>query len=123
MRHGGKDRQECLSYLLPVELGADLPDTGSRGAAHQAESAAADVAARVVELRVVEDVEEFSANLESHGFGDSGSLRHPEIGIDDSGAMEETPAGIAKGAENGVLLEGARQEVPVPAIGVQVSRI
>ena len=84
--------------VLEVELRADLADARIARAAHQTESAAADVAARIVELRVVEGVEKLSADLESHRFGDPCSLRHAEIGIDDSGAMEETPAGVAKGA-------------------------
>src|SRR6185295_15215222 len=98
-------------HALPVELRADLPDARIARAADQTEPAAADVAARIVELRVIENVEKFSANLERHRFADSGSLRHREVGINDSGPVEETPAGVAEGAENSVLLKGARQEI------------
>ena len=109
--------------VLPVELRADLADTRIARATHQAETAAADVAARIAELSMVENVEELSAHLESHRFCDPGSLRHPEVGINDSRAMEETSAGVAKGAEHCVLLESVRQEVPVPTVSIQFSRV
>src|SRR5437762_14051880 len=99
-----QDRRGCRSCLhsrvLPVKLRADLPDARIVRAVDQTESAAADVAARIVELRVIENVEEFSSNLESHRFGDSSSLRHAKIRIEKPRAVEETPAGVAKGAEH-----------------------
>ena len=124
--HGGKDRQECLSYpanrVLPVELRADLPDASIVRAVDQTESAAADVAVWIVELSVIENVEEFSSNLECHRFGDSRSLRHAKIRIEKSRAVEETPAGVAKGAEHCVLREGIRQEVTIAAIKAVIAQ-
>src|SRR5712692_3371013 len=109
--------------LLPVELRADLPDARIVRAVDQTKSAAADVAARTVELRVIENVEELSSNLEGHRFGDSSSLRHAKICVEKSRAVEETTARVAKGAEHRVLREGIRQEVAIAAIGIQISRI
>ena len=72
---------------------------------------------------MVESVEEFSTNLDSHRFGDLCSLRHAEVSIDDSGAVEEPPAGVAKRAKYGVLRECVRQEITVPSVGIQFSRV
>src|SRR5262245_61144438 len=75
--------------ILPVELRADLPDARIARAGHYSEVAAAEVAVRAIELGVVEDVKEFTAKLKRHGLGNPDSLGHPEIGIQDSGSMEE----------------------------------
>src|SRR5450432_72581 len=52
---------------------------------------AANVPAGVVKLRVIEDVEEFSSNLEMHCFIEWNHLRYAQIGIVDSRAVEESP--------------------------------
>ena len=54
------------------------------------EAGAADVAARIHELRVVENIEEFPAKLERHGFRDRNDLRYSEIGVVEARAMEES---------------------------------
>src|ERR1044071_9823661 len=104
---------KCRTFPLPVELRAQLPDARSSRATHQAEAAAADVAVRIVELRVVENVEELAAEFKSQRFRNANSLPHTEVRIDDAGAMEETPAGVAKCPKHGVLLECICQEIPV----------
>jgi hypothetical protein len=106
---------------LPVKLRAHLSDARSVRAGHYPEQAAAEVAVRAIELGVVEDVKEFTAELNSHGLGNPDSLGHPEIGIQDSGSMEEPGAGGAEGSENGIFLKGARGEISVQSIGIQVS--
>jgi len=60
--------------LLPDKLPTELPDTRITRVRDISEVAAADVAARIHELRVVENVEEFGANLERHGFPNGSDL-------------------------------------------------
>jgi hypothetical protein len=55
---------------LPVQLRAHLPDARIASRGHRPERAAADVAGRIVELRVVEDIEELAPEFESYGFFD-----------------------------------------------------
>jgi len=57
-------------FLLPDELRAQLPNAHGTGAGYVSEAATADITARVIELRVVEDVEEFTPNLERLRFRD-----------------------------------------------------
>src|SRR5579859_3187552 len=56
----------------------------------------ADVATWIHELRVVENVKEFRANLERHGFLDGNDLRYSEIGVIDAGAVEESTVRITE---------------------------
>ena len=51
---------------------------------------AANVSGWVVKLRVIEDVEEFTPNLEMHCFIDWNHLRYAQIGIVDSRTVEES---------------------------------
>ncbi len=101
--------------ILPVELRAHLPDARSVRAGHYPEQAAAEVAVRAIELGVVDDVKEFTAELNSHGFGNRNPLRHPEIGVEEAGAMEEPGTGVAEMSE-GVGCEGAWEEILVRAV-------
>src|SRR6266581_2141046 len=101
-RFARRDRHSCLSHLtphsLPDELRAELPDSRIAGATDDSEASAADVPARIVELDVVEDVEEFSPNLEGHLLCDRGPLRKPEIGIVETRAVEEPAVGSPESA-------------------------
>lgn len=74
----------------PNELRTDLADAWVASVGDVSEAAAADVTARIKELRVVEDVEEFRPNLERHGFPNRNDLRDPEIGVIDPGAVKES---------------------------------
>lgn len=100
-----------LSLLLdaqsPDELRAELPDARIAGAVDDSEDSGstADIPARILELRVVENVEEFSPNLEGHRFSDGGPLHKPEIGIVESRAMEEPAVGRPKRSESAVIVE------------------
>ena len=58
--------------MSPNELRADLPDARIARTGHPAEVAAVDITTRVVELGVVENVKELSANLEPHRLPDVG---------------------------------------------------
>lgn len=60
------DARSCQhDQALPNELSADLPNPRVAGIRDVSEASAADVPARIQELRMVEYIEEFSANLES----------------------------------------------------------
>ena len=85
-----------LAVNSPDELPTELPDSHGTGAGDVSEVGTGDIAAWIVELRVVEDVEEFSANLERLGFGDPELFLHTKIGVVDAWTMEEPPIGGAK---------------------------
>lgn len=76
--------------MLPNELRTELSDARSSRIGDISEAAAADVPTRIHELRMVENVEEFGANLERHGFSNGNDLRDSEIGIVEARAMEES---------------------------------
>ena len=48
------------------------------------------------ELCMVEDIEKFEADVESEVLFNGGSLQYTEIGIVESGAVEESPVGGSK---------------------------
>jgi len=75
---------------LPDELRAELPDAWIPRIRDVSEAAAADVPARIHELCVVENVEEFSANLERHGFLNRNDLRYSETRVVEARTMEES---------------------------------
>ena len=75
---------------LPDELRAELPDAWITRICDISEAAAADVAARIRELRVVENIEEFGANLERHGFLNRNDLRYSETRVVEARTMEES---------------------------------
>src|ERR1700690_1496583 len=80
-----------LATALPDEFRADLTNAWSTCTRNVTEVGAADVPGGVVKLRMVEDVEEFTSNLEMHCFIDRNNLRYAQIGIVDSWAMEKSP--------------------------------
>src|SRR5260221_5523702 len=96
---------------LPEELYADLTDSRITGIGHDSKVRVADVPVRIRELRMVKYVEEFCTQVESDGFCYEGPLRQTEIGIVESGTMEEAPVRSAKGSEGAVWGECARKEV------------
>ena len=106
-----------LTVNSPDELPADLPDAHGTGTGDVSKGVTGYVAARIIELRVVEDVEEFSPKLEGLGFRDREGLLYPKIGVVDAGAMEEPPIGRAKRstvrtwcARNRIESAGSRRE-------------
>src|SRR5260370_7811663 len=56
------------SLPLPVEFPAQLQDARIARAVHQSERAGVDRGDRIVELRVVEEIEELGANLQARSF-------------------------------------------------------
>lgn len=83
--------------LLPNEFRTDLADARRLRLRDIPEAAgAADVAARVYELQVIEYVEEFTANLERHGFSNGEDLRYSEVGVVEAWPMEEPAVGGAE---------------------------
>jgi len=84
-------RQREKVPTSPDELRTDLPDAWIAGTRYQTEVGAAYVPARVVKLCMIEDVEEFTSNLEVHCFIDGNHLRYAQIGIVESRTVEESP--------------------------------
>ncbi len=96
----------------PVELGADLPNTGIARIADNSETpGVVDVASRVRELRVVEDVEEFDAQIKRQLLLNDGSLQDAEVGVVESRAVEEAAVRGAKRAWGGVKSKSIGQEI------------
>lgn len=89
----------------PDELRTDLPDARVAGVRDISEASAADIPARIHELRVVENIEEFTPNLKQLGFGDRDRLLKPEIGVVEAGAMEESPI---RGPETSAIRTGQK---------------
>lgn len=104
----------------PDKFCTDLADTGRLRIRDVTEAAVADVPARIHELRMVEYVEEFAANLDRHGLPDGKDFRNSEVRIVEPRAMEEPavrctessavgagsgPSEIAVSRDEGVLVE------------------
>ena len=79
-----------VATALPDEFRADLPNAWIAGTRDVTEILAANVPAGVAKLRMIEDIEEFTSNLEVHCFIDGNHLRYAQIGVVDSRAMEES---------------------------------
>src|SRR5579859_5999107 len=73
----------------PDELRAYLPDARIARIRDIAEVRAADVPARVRELRVIEYVEELTPKLQGHCFRNGDSLRYSEVRVVEARAVEE----------------------------------
>jgi len=98
-----------LDHARIYARGGDLAE-GSRCPVWKAEDRAL-AGVGIGELRVVEDVEEFTPNLDGHRFVDDGPLRKPEIGIVETRTVEEPAVGRPKSTQNGVLGERACQKI------------
>ena len=82
--------------MLPNELRTELSDARITGPGNISETRAADIPTRILELRVVEDVEEFSANLEIHRFLHRNDLGYSEVGVVEARTVEESAIGCAE---------------------------
>lgn len=81
---------ESLLSRSPDKFRTDLTDAGIAGTRNVTEICAANVSGRIVKLRVVEDVEEFTSNLEVHRFIEWNHLRHAQVGVVESWAVKES---------------------------------
>jgi hypothetical protein len=84
-------RPNRCTRISPDELCTDLTNARIAGTRDVTEVAAADASARVVKLRVIEDIEEFTSDLEMHCFIEGNDLRYSQIGVVDSRAVKESP--------------------------------
>jgi hypothetical protein len=82
-------RPQDYVTALPDKLRTDLADAWVAGLRNVTEGCAADVPARVSELRMVEYVEELSSKLQGHCFRNGHNLRYSEISVVEAGAVEE----------------------------------
>ena len=80
-----------FATALPDEFRTDLPNAWIARTRDVTKILAANVPAGVGKLRVIEDVEEFTSNLEVHCFIDWNHLGYAQIGIVDAGAVEKPP--------------------------------
>src|SRR5579872_97700 len=78
-----------LTPVLPDEFRTNLTNTGITRTRDIAEVSVADVPGRVVELSVIEDIEEFTPNLEMHRFGDRNDLRYAQVRVIKPRSVEE----------------------------------
>lgn len=76
--------------MSPDKFRAELADARIVGIRDISEAGAADVAGRIHELRVVENIEEFTANLDRLGLRDRNDFRYSEIGVVEARTMEES---------------------------------
>ena len=95
----------------PNKLRTYLTDAWITGIGDISKASAADIPARIRELRMVENIEEFSPNLEHLGFGDRDRLLKPEIGVVEAGAMEESPV---RRSETSAISAGQNPRRPRP---------
>jgi hypothetical protein len=108
---------------LPVEFCAELPfATTIAGTGHHTKRATAKIAIGIVELRMIRDIKEFQAQLKRERFLNDCPLRDAQIGVVDSGTVEELAIGIAKCTE-WARCECFREEVRVRTIGSRLPRI
>ena len=103
-----RQMSEAPELPLPVEFGADLAD--ARIARLTDDSKApevADVPAGIHKLGVIEDVEEFEANIEGEILLDGGVLQDSEIRVVEAGTMEEAAVGSPECSRDAILRECA----------------
>ena len=74
----------------PEELQTDLTDARGLGIGNISEAPTGNIPARIHELRMVEDIEEFTPKLEYLGLGDRDRLLEPEVGVVEAGTVEES---------------------------------
>lgn len=108
--------------VLPKEFQAELANARISRVSNYAEVAAAEVSMWVIELSVIEDIEELSAEFKRGRFGDVRTLEQRQVGIEDSWPGEETPV---SGTEVAELLRSKRvgQEVGIRTVGSRLSRV
>jgi hypothetical protein len=108
---------------LPVEFCAELPfATTVARTGHHTKRAAIKIAAGIGELRMIRDIEEFKAQLKRERFLNDCPLRDAQIGVVDTGTVEELAIGIAKCPE-WARCECFRKEVRVRTIGSRLPGI
>jgi acetyl-CoA carboxylase alpha subunit len=92
IREGKRAGEASLARMIrsPDELRAELSDARVTSVRNLPKIRTADVATRIHKLRVIEYVEELSADLERLGFRDGNDLRYSEISVVETWAMEES---------------------------------
>src|SRR5580698_7563526 len=112
-----------LMLRLPVELGAELTDARIASLRHDAETRTGDVAARILELSVVEDVEELDADIKGIVLFDEGALQETEVGVVEAGPVDKASVGRAEGSKIGVDRKGGWEEVASRSVRRRATRV
>ena len=73
--------------LIVVDDGRDEAELRGRG-----------VGVGDAEVRIVEDVEGFSPELDGDPFGDGGVLQHSDVGVEELGTADDVATGVAEGS-------------------------
>ena len=107
--------------LLEVELQAKLHEPWTAGLGNLPKRAAEPLIVRVQELRVVERVKHFAAELERFALGEFHSFQEREIPVVDAGAANRVSAQIAEGSNRSHRVVRWRDAVESCWIKVEVS--
>ena len=90
---------------LPVELEADLTDARVTRVGHNAKARIGNISGWIEELRMVENVKKFEAQIERESLINRGSLQDAEVGVVESGAVEKPAVGSPECSWNAILRE------------------
>ena len=107
---------EAARNNLENKLEAQLPDARITRTGDHAEIAAAEVAAWIVELRVIEGIEEFGAEFERHRFINVREFHQRHIPVGKTRSGDEAAVRRSKLTE-ALRSESTRQEISILAIG------
>jgi len=102
---------------LPVEFRANLPNARVARARHDSEAVVVNVPARILEFRMIEDVEELDANVERVVLVDCSPFQYAEIGVAEAGTVEKAPVGRPESSAS-----GARKPGRIESAGVRGER-
>ena len=102
-----RQMSEAPELPLPVEFGADLADARIARIGDNPKARTTDVPARIHELRVVKDIEEFETEIEGEILLDDGVLQDAEIRVVEAGTMEEAAVGSPECSRDAILRECA----------------
>src|SRR5437660_1121541 len=114
------------SLPLPVEFPAQLQDARIARAVHQSERAGVDRGGRIVELRVVEEIEELGANLQARSFtqlADAEVLAEADVPVVDAEALLSVAPQVAEGPLGGRGVGGGYETEQVARARVEPLRL
>src|SRR5262249_124841 len=96
--HADRPLANTVRTVLEVDLRTQLHQPAGGSGGNVSEVGRLNVAARVIELRVVEDVERFQSPLKGRTVGNLRVIQDGKGRGDDAGGMQGVPTGVAKRA-------------------------